>query len=167
MSRSVRSRFAGALWFALVVAAGLGSRRPGLPSFCSLYLGDVLWGAMFFVLYGCCWPAAGAWRVWRWAAATTVLIELSQLWKAPWLAALRATTAGKLLLGDTFLWSDVMCVVLGATVAALVDESYRLRRERRAGHAFSREFGEQARSRDESAPPKLHGSSSRRAGRVR
>jgi len=138
-----------------------------MPSFCLLYVGDVLWGAMFFVLYGCFWPAAPAWRVWSWAAATTVLIEVSQLWKAPWLAALRATTAGKLLLGDTFLWSDVVCVSLGATVAALVDEACRNRRERWAHRVFSRrKHGEQARSDDESPPPKLHGSSSRRAERL-
>lgn len=101
-----------------------------MPQFCLLYVGDVLWGAMFFVLYGYCFQAARAWRVWRWAAATTVLIETSQLSKASWLAAIRATTAGKLLLGDTFLWSDLVCVVLGATVAALIDEAYQRRRER-------------------------------------
>jgi len=103
-----------------------------MPQFCLLYVGDILWGTMFFVLYGWFWPVAGAWRVWRWAAATTVIIEVSQSWKASWLAAIRATTVGKLLLGDTFLWSDLACVVLGATVAALVDEWYRRRRERKA-----------------------------------
>jgi len=101
-----------------------------MPQFCLLYVGDVLWGAMFFVLYGYCFRAAGAWRVWGWATATTVTIEASQLWKRPGLTAIRATTAGKLLLGDTFLWSDVACVVLGATFAALIDEAYRRRRER-------------------------------------
>jgi hypothetical protein len=103
-----------------------------MPQFCLLYAGDILWGAMFFVLYGCCFAATRARRVWVWAAATTVLIEVSQLWRPSWLVAIRATTAGKLLLGDTFLWSDLGCVVLGATVAALVDEAYWRRRERTA-----------------------------------
>ena len=132
MSVSVRSRRACGLWLALLVGAGLGSRRPGLPEFCLLYVGDFLWGAMFFVLYGCGWPAAPAERVWRWAAATTVSIELSQLCRAPWLSAIRATTCGKLLLGNTFLWSDVASVVLGASAAALADEAYRRRRARGA-----------------------------------
>jgi hypothetical protein len=109
-----------------------------MPAFCVLYVGDILWGAMFFVLYGCCWPAAPPWRVWRWAALTTVAIEVSQLCKASWLVAIRATTCGKLLLGDTFLWSDVVSVVLGATAAALVDEGYRRRRERGARLATAR-----------------------------
>ena len=121
MSRSARPRYAYALWLALLVVAGLGSRGPGLPPFCLLYMGDILWGAMFFVVYRCGWPAARAGRVWRWAAATTVIIEVSQLWKASWLVAIRATMVGKLLLGDTFLWSDVACVLLGATLAALID----------------------------------------------
>jgi len=130
MSSSVRPRVACVLWLVLLIAAGLGSRGPRMPAFCLLYVGDFLWGALFFVLYGCWWAAAPAWRVWRWAAATTVSIELSQLCKASWLVAIRATTCGKLLLGDTFLWSDVASVVLGATAAALVDDGYRRRRER-------------------------------------
>lgn len=116
----------------MLIAAGLASRGPGLPEFCLLYVGDFLWGAMFFVLYGCGWPAARARRVWQWATATTVIIEVSQLCKAPWLQAIRATAFGKLLLGNTFLWSDVASVVLGATAAALVDEAYRRRREKSA-----------------------------------
>jgi hypothetical protein len=119
----------------LLVGAGLGSRAPGLPEFCQLYVGDVLWGAMFFVLYACCWSTAPSWRVGCWATATTVLIEVSQLCKASWLVAIRATAGGRLLLGNTFLWSDVAGVVLGATAAALIDEASRRRRARGAGRS--------------------------------
>lgn len=137
MSSSVRPRGACGLWLALVIGAGLGSRAPGLPEFCSLYVGDVLWGAMFFVLYACCWSTAPTWRVWCGATATTVIIEVSQLCKVPWLVAVRATACGKLLLGNTFLWSDVASVVLGATAAALIDAVYRRRRERGAQRSAS------------------------------
>lgn len=86
-----------------------------------LYAGDVLWGALFFVLYACLRPRARSIVIWAWAVATTELIEASQLYQELWILRVRATGVGGLLLGHGFLWSDVVCVALGATAAALVD----------------------------------------------
>jgi hypothetical protein len=58
--------------------------------------------------------------LWLFAVTTTELIELSQLWQAPWLVRIRATRAGGLLLGHEFLVSDMVCVALGASFAALL-----------------------------------------------
>jgi hypothetical protein len=104
----------------VVLCAGLLSRRPGLPAFVTLYAGDVLWGAFFFQLYRLAWPALTNLRSWLLSVATTELIELSQLWQAPWLVAVRGTRLGGLLLGHQFLVSDMVCVALGASAAALL-----------------------------------------------
>jgi len=90
-----------------------------MPGFVVLYAGDVLWGAMFFVLGAALWPRATVLRVWSLTTLLTELIELSQLYQASWAQAVRATRVGGLLLGHVFLWSDVVCVALGTSGAAL------------------------------------------------
>ena len=104
-----------------LVALGLGSRLRFMPAFCVAYVGDVLWGALFFGLAAFTRPAAPTRRLWLAATAVTELIELSQLYQAPWAQTLRATRVGGLLLGHAFSWSDVVCVALGTTAAALID----------------------------------------------
>jgi len=113
-----------------VTALGLGSRRPSAPAFVQAYAGDVLWGALFFLLYALVWPRKRALELAVWAIGTTELIEVSELYQGPWALRLRATKLGGLLLGHTFLWSDVLCVFLGGALAALLDAS--VHRARRA-----------------------------------
>lgn len=114
-----RSRVRLFFWLVVLIAFGLGSRRlAGLPSWITLYAGDVAWGALFFVLFCALRPTLSTARAWLAAVLTTELIELSELWHTPWLDALRATRGGGLLLGHLFLWSDVVCVALGASLAA-------------------------------------------------
>ena len=106
----------------LTVSLGLASRRaPGAPPWVQLYLGDVLWGMMFFALAALVWPARStAWLTGA-AIASTVAIELSQLYQAPGINAVRDTRLGGLLLGHEFSVSDVMSVTLGGLLAGALD----------------------------------------------
>jgi len=104
----------------LLIALGLASRSRAMPEWVLLYVGDVLWGAFFYSLYACARSYWSPRRVWLAAVATTELIELSQLYRAPWAERVRATRLGALLFGRQFLWSDVVCVAVGASVAAVV-----------------------------------------------
>jgi hypothetical protein len=92
-----------------------------LPSWITLYAGDVAWGALFFALCCAVRPSLTTARAWLVAVMLTELIEFSELWHTPWLDALRATPGGGLLLGHLFLWSDVLCVALGGSLAAGAD----------------------------------------------
>jgi Protein of unknown function (DUF2809) len=123
---TLRKRLLLTLWLLVVVAAGLGSRSPGMPAFVLLYLGDVLWGVLFFLLGAWCWPEATLLRVWGTSTLVTELIEVSQLYQAPWAQAVRATRLGGLLLGHAFLWSDVVCVATGTSLAALISRAFRV-----------------------------------------
>jgi hypothetical protein len=126
-----RSRASVFFWLVLLVAVGVGSRRiGGLPQWITLYAGDVAWGAMFFMLFCAVHPTLSTARAWLAAVLTTELIEFSELWRAPWLDALRATRAGGFLLGHVFLWSDVVCVALGATLAAGAERAWQSFRRR-------------------------------------
>ena len=48
-------------------------------------------------------------------------IEISQLYQAGWINAIRGTTLGALVLGHGFLWSDMVCYTVGVGLAVLID----------------------------------------------
>lgn len=77
-------------------------------------------------------PRAGTRRLALAALVFAVLIELSQLYRAPWIDAVRASRPGALVLGQGFLWSDLACYAVGVSLAALVDRSIVGRYELRA-----------------------------------
>jgi hypothetical protein len=106
-------------------ALGLACRLPWAPQVVSLYCGDVLWGSLFFLLFACTAPRQQTSRLWLAAVTLTEAIELSQLYHSPAVDAVRGTRLGGLLLGHGFLWSDVLCVALGASLAALLDARLR------------------------------------------
>ncbi len=118
-----RSRVVCAALTMAIVVLGLGSRRYAsqLPAFVATYAGDTLWAAMVYFLAAMLAPGAPVRRLATMALATSVAVEVSQLAHAPWLDALRATRLGALVLGQGFLWSDLVCYAVGVCLAALLD----------------------------------------------
>lgn len=55
------------------------------------------------------------------ALVFSYLIEISQLYHAPWIDAIRATALGGLVLGFCFLWSDILCYTVGVLLGIIVD----------------------------------------------
>ncbi|RTQ51571.1 DUF2809 domain-containing protein [Hymenobacter gummosus] len=111
---------------------GLASRRfqRGLPAWVGLYAGDVLWALLVFWLVSLLGPRrALGWRAGA-AASIALAVELSQLWQAPWLQALRATTLGALVLGRGFLWSDLLCYAGGVGLGVGLERLGQRRRTR-------------------------------------
>ena len=106
------------------VAAGLASRKfagPG-PNWVHSYLGDTLWAFMVFLLLGLIFHKKDT----LWVAAVTLafsyVIEVSQLYHAPWIDALRAYQLGGLILGYGFLWSDLLCYTAGAGMGIVMEK---------------------------------------------
>lgn len=118
-----RSRVVYAVVLVAIVAAGLASRRfgPFLPSFVATYAGDTLWASMVYVGLGLLFPRAGTRTLAVAALAFAVADEISQLYHAPWIDAIRGTRLGALVLGYGFLWSDLACYAAGVVMAACVD----------------------------------------------
>lgn len=138
-----QSRLRTLLVMGVLMAAGLGSRLPRLPDVVTLYVGDVLWGAFFFHGFRFLWPRASSGRLWCLAVSTTELIELSQLWQAPWFNRIRDTRLGGLLLGHGFLVSDMVSVALGASLAALSLALTKRRAVRSVPHRHCQHAGRQ------------------------
>jgi len=105
------------------VALGLATRRfPSVfPVFVARYGGDALWAAMVLWLAALLSPTSPTWRLALLALAISVGVEVSQLYRAPWIDAIRATRVGRLALGEGFLWSDLLCYGAGVVLAAAAD----------------------------------------------
>ena len=51
----------------------------------------------------------------------SVLVEVSQLFHAPWIDSIRRTTLGGLVLGFDFVWSDLACYAVGVGLGLLIE----------------------------------------------
>ena len=91
-----------------MVALGLGSRSFGshLPTFVAEYAGDTLWAAMVYFGIGFLFPSVRLLRKALAALLFSYCIEISQLYQAGWINAIRGTTLGALVLGHGFFNSN-------------------------------------------------------------
>ncbi len=120
-----RSRWKYALAALIVIGLGLGSRwdAVGLPPLAAKYAGDSLWGLVVFLGVALVQPRRSTRSVACLAAAFACAVELSQLYHALWLDAVRRTLPGALVLGtpeSKFAWADIAAYLIGisAGVAA-------------------------------------------------
>lgn len=58
-------------------------------------------------------------------------VEVSQLYHAPWIDGIRSTTLGGLVLGFGFLWSDLVCYLVGIAAGSLAELTVRRWRKMR------------------------------------
>jgi hypothetical protein len=107
----------------IVVILGLASRVEALPrtALIATYGGDTLWALLVFLLVGLLLPQAATTRVALITLVAAFLIEFSQIYQAPWIAALRQTLPGRLLLGSGFLWSDLVCYTVGVGIGVVAE----------------------------------------------
>lgn len=118
-----RSRAVYLLLAAATLVLGLTTRwfRGVLPAAIGSYAGDVLWASMVYLLIAAVWTRMPVPRVAAGGAIFAAAVELSQLYHAPWIDAVRQTRIGGLVLGFGFLWSDLACYAAGIALAAALD----------------------------------------------
>ena len=114
-----------------VIGLGLIWRSPicELPPSVKKYGGDALWAMLIFLIIRFLWPR---WTDWRsaWAAfAVSVAVEVSQLYHADWIDAIRGTRLGSLSLGSTFNAPDIAAYATGIVIVALIRLGFRRRSE--------------------------------------
>ena len=112
---------------------GLGSRmfQAYLPSFLAEYAGDTLWALMLFLFVSALLadrpiPTRAAISL-----ALAFLVEISQLYHAPWIDSIRQTTLGGLVLGFGFLWTDLVCYSVGIALGLVFESTIAARIQRR------------------------------------
>lgn len=123
MKLIVKYRLYYLILFLFTILLGLGSRRYGsyLPAFVADYGGDALWAAMVYWGISVLFPKKEFFRKGFIALSFSYCIEISQLYQADWINAIRGTTLGALVLGHGFLWSDILCYTVGVGLAILID----------------------------------------------
>ena len=98
---------------AVLIALGLLSRR---VKFVPVACGDALWAMMVY----CCFRIVLIRKPMVISAAaaliTSFVIEFSQMLTPDWLVKIRSTFLGHMLLGQGFLWSDLLAYTLGIAV---------------------------------------------------
>jgi len=90
--------------------------------FIPLFIGDILWATMVYFIMRFLFIT----RTIRFNVITALLfcfaIEFSQLYKAPWIDDIRHTLFGRLVLGEGFLWSDLLCYVIGVGIGVGIEK---------------------------------------------
>jgi hypothetical protein len=86
-----------------------------------LFIGDVLWALMIYFIMRFLFIKAGIARIIIYSLLFCYAIEFSQLYKAPWIDSLRHTLFGRLVLGDTFLWGDLLSYTGGVAIGVLIN----------------------------------------------
>jgi glycopeptide antibiotics resistance protein len=76
--------------------------------------GSIAYQILLMLLVLFIYPPANLRLTAIWACGVSCAIELLQLYQPPWLQAIRATWAGRLILGTTFLWSDFPAYFVGS-----------------------------------------------------
>ncbi len=124
---TTRYRLVVTLLACLVLVLGLLSRRslPFVPGLVQAYSGDVLWALLVYLLVRWLRPTQPVMLSGIYAGMFALGIELSQLYHAPWLDAIRQTPVGGLILGFGFLWSDLVCYTCGIAIGCVCESSLR------------------------------------------
>lgn len=106
----------------IIMIVGLASRKFSTPSsWVFLYLGDVLWATMFYFIFRFLFIRKTLFNNAIMTITWCFVIEFSQLYQADWINAVRATTIGALVLGSGFLWTDLVCYIIGVGLGFAID----------------------------------------------
>ena len=121
-----RNRLVYSLLAVITILSGLASRQFAacLPQWVESYPGDALWALMIFLLVGFLFYRKSTLWVALAALAFSYCIEISQLYHAPWIDAIRANRLGGLVLGFGFLWSDLVCYTVGVGFGVVMEKIF-------------------------------------------
>ncbi|WP_184547622.1 DUF2809 domain-containing protein [Mucilaginibacter sp. FT3.2] len=114
-----RSRLIYLILIIANIIIGLLSRHfKGIP----LFIGDILWATMVYFIMRFLLINKPIKLVIVASLLFCFAIEFSQLYKAPWINELRHTLFGRLVLGEVFLWSDLLCYVVGVAIGVVANK---------------------------------------------
>lgn len=112
----IRSRYLLAL--AAIIALGLLSRRVAwLPN----SVGDMFWAMMVFCFVRLLFVRWRTLLVVATALGISFAVEFSQLIRWSWLCRFRSTFVGHMLLGQGFMWQDLVAYIVGVGLLYLYE----------------------------------------------
>lgn len=124
--KPARNRIVYLISVAIVMGLGLSSRKYAgyLPEWINTYLGDALWAVMIYLFTAVLLHDRKLLQIALASLLFCYLIEISQLYHAPWIDAIRNTRLGGLVLGFGFLWTDIIAYTMGIGVMLAIESIY-------------------------------------------
>jgi Protein of unknown function (DUF2809) len=119
----LRARYVAAAIATIILGLLVHLRSAALGPVARDVLGDALWAAMIAWFAGALAPKAALLARSGAAYSVCVAVELSQLYHAPTLDAVRATLIGHLILGSGFDPRDLASYAVGVSCAALLERA--------------------------------------------
>ncbi|MRX39772.1 DUF2809 domain-containing protein [Flavobacterium sp. LC2016-23] len=107
------------LVFFLVIALGILSRKTTLIPLC---FGDLLYAAMIYVLVRILFMDKKAIQIILISLLICYSIEFFQLCQDSRIIAIRKTLFGRYVLGQGFLWSDLLAYTFGIAIAFIIEK---------------------------------------------
>lgn len=105
--------------FLFVIFLGIFSRK---IAFIPLFLGDLLYAVMIYLLIRIVLVNKKAFIIVLLSLLTCYTIELLQLYQAEWIVTLRKTLFGRYVLGQGFLWSDLVAYTAGIAIVFIIEK---------------------------------------------
>ncbi|MDQ8197351.1 DUF2809 domain-containing protein [Pelagicoccus enzymogenes] len=99
------------------IVVGLLSRKYPIAG---NYPGDALWATLVFFIWILIFPKISLKIHFVLAMATSLCVEFSQLYHAPWINSLRQTVLGKLVLGSGFDPIDLIAYLCGCLLGVVI-----------------------------------------------
>ncbi|UPZ13765.1 DUF2809 domain-containing protein [Flavobacterium humidisoli] len=115
----MKSRIYYFIIFLSIIFLGILSRK---ISFIPLWIGDFLYAVMIYFLVRVFLPFKKAFLIALISLLICYGIEFLQLYQAEWIIELRKTLFGRYVLGQGFLWSDILAYTFGITVSLAAEK---------------------------------------------
>ncbi|AWK05127.1 DUF2809 domain-containing protein [Flavobacterium crocinum] len=104
--------------FFFIIFLGILSRK---ISFIPLWIGDFLYAVMIYFLVRIFLPFKNTFLIALLSLLICYGIEFLQLYQSEWIIKLRKTLFGRYVLGQGFLWSDIIAYTFGILTAFIVE----------------------------------------------
>ena len=111
----------GILIIAAIILGLLSRHISGIP----LFIGDVLWATMIYFGFRFLFIAKPVKFIVILSLVFCYAIEFSQLYQAPWINNIRHTVIGGLILGEVFLWGDMLSYTAGVAIGVAIEVLFR------------------------------------------
>jgi len=106
-------------FFLFVILLGILSRKTALIP---LWIGDFLYAVMIYLLTRVLFMSKKTSFTILFSVLTCYSIEFLQLYQGEWIIELRKTLFGRYVLGQEFLWSDILAYTFGITFISLIEK---------------------------------------------
>ena len=104
-----------------VLILGILSRK---ISVIPLFIGDVLYAVLIYFGLRFLFIHLKTHKTFLLSLLFCFSIEILQLVQMDWLIGLRKTTLGHYILGQGFLWLDLLCYIIGGLLAYIIDKLF-------------------------------------------